>query len=112
MRYKVPYATRERARESQPAKCDNPREESFDQSHNSLTQCKIRWNLRTMNEPDLIELVQQMPDNELTRTLREVRVGLSMLNPASAMYWPARAYLTALNAEHARRDQGKGNPPC
>ena len=65
-----------------------------------------------MNERDLTELVEQMPDDELTHTARDVRVGLSMLSPASAMYPPARKYLTILNAEQARRGQERTNPPC
>jgi len=60
-----------------------------------------------MDERDLTELLRHMPDDELARTLQDVRVGLSMLSPVSGMYRPAKVYLTALSAELAKRN-GEG----
>lgn len=56
-----------------------------------------------MDEPNLSKQVEQMPDEELRDTRRDLEVGIGLLRPGSPMYGPATAYLTAVTAELARR---------
>jgi hypothetical protein len=62
-----------------------------------------------MREQHLARLVEDMPDDELRDTRRDLAVGLSLLRPGSAMYGPAHAYLGLIDAELAQR-HGAGRP--
>ena len=65
-----------------------------------------------MREHTLARLIEDIPDNDLRAARRDAAVGLSLLQPGSAMYGPAHAYLGLLDAEIARRhDAGQPASP-